>query len=338
MLMDWWERYRKGLMIAGVLLVIGLSFWGYSYTEKETEMPLTPPAYLSGGEMGEAGGADQVGWESGSNGNNGSGRDADSNDDNGSSHDADSVRGSASVHDSGSARITDSSSSFGNQATSGSSSLTLNTGTSTSSSIDSAQKNTTSSSSPDAQSNSHPMYVDLKGRVKTPGVYTFSENDRIQSVITQAGGFLPDADTKLINLALPLQDGMVIYIPSTKETSSANNKTISVITLPNQTAQAGQATGQPPDALSLSAANSSLNSTSSPTSSSASSTATGKVNLNTATADQLMTLPGIGKTKADAILAYRSEHGGFLSADELKKINGIGEKTYVKLAPKIAVE
>ena len=68
-----------------------------------------------------------------------------------------------------------------------------------------------------------------------------------------------------------------------------------------------------------------------------SSLALAAVNLNTATRDELVALPGIGPAKAQAILDYRAQHGGFKSVDELKDVKGIGAKRFEKLRPEITV-
>jgi len=69
----------------------------------------------------------------------------------------------------------------------------------------------------------------------------------------------------------------------------------------------------------------------------ASSYADALVNLNTATRDELIALPGIGPAKAQAILDYRTQHGGFKSVDELKDVKGIGARRFEKLKPELTV-
>ncbi|MFM1655380.1 helix-hairpin-helix domain-containing protein [Brevibacillus sp. B_LB10_24] len=168
--------------------------------------------------------------------------------------------------------------------------------------VENVEKKTDSPPAPPAV-----KYVDVKGSVKQPGVYTFSDNERIQQMIAKAGGFLPEADADCVNLAQPLTDGMVIFIPA-------------------KNAQCG-----PCDTLGRTAGTASGGSSSGQAASGGD-----KVNLNTATLQQLMTLPGIGETRAQAILAYREQHGPFSSPEQLKKVSGIGNTTFDRLKDKIA--
>ncbi|UFJ38888.1 helix-hairpin-helix domain-containing protein [Brevibacillus humidisoli] len=159
------------------------------------------------------------------------------------------------------------------------------------------------------------MYVDIKGSVQHPGLYQFFENDRVQHVITVAGGFLPDADISRVNLAQPLADGMVIWVPQKGDDSPPPYPPANCIcqTAGAATTGASSASG---DANGL--------------------TADGKINLNRATLQQLMTLPGVGETRAKAIITYREQNGAFSRPEELKNVTGIGEKTYAELANHIA--
>lgn len=158
------------------------------------------------------------------------------------------------------------------------------------------------------------MYVDVKGSVQHPGMYEFAANDRVQHVIALAGGFLPDADVSRINLAQPLTDGMVIWVPRQGEDSPPPSLAANC---PCQTAgappagppaAAGEASGLAQD---------------------------GKINLNHASLEQLMSLPGIGETRARAIISYREKNGPFTSPEQLKNVSGIGEKTYAELKDKL---
>ena len=130
---------------------------------------------------------------------------------------------------------------------------------------------------------------------------------RLQAV-EAAGGFLPEAAGSYVNQALPLNDGQQIYVP-TKEEAEKNGEALA------DDVFAGAETGE----------------NSQPEES-------GKVNLNTADAAALQTLSGIGESKAQAILAYREEHGGFSSIEELMDVPGIKENTFIKIKDKIAVE
>lgn len=141
--------------------------------------------------------------------------------------------------------------------------------------------------------------VDVKGAVAKPGVYVLSPDARVQDAIQAAGGFSAEADSRSINLAMKVQDEMSVYVPQTGEE----------IVLP---------------ALSASPTGTGDNDT--------------LVNLNTATEAELTTLPGIGPSKAAAILTYRTDNGNFKTIEELKEVTGIGDKTFDQLKDAITVK
>ncbi len=145
------------------------------------------------------------------------------------------------------------------------------------------------------------IYVDVKGAVHYPGVYPFTTEQRITDAIQQAGGYTEEANPQLINHAQKLQDEMVVYIPKVGE--------------------------EVPETIMVQA------NTTSPTASSE-----GKVNINAADESQLTTLPGIGPAKAAAIIAHRQEKGSFTTTEDLKKVTGIGEKTFEKLQDLIDIK
>lgn len=141
--------------------------------------------------------------------------------------------------------------------------------------------------------------VDVKGAVQKPGVYTFKRGARVQEAIRAAGGTLPNAAMKDVNLAKELADQQIIYIPTVGE-QVATPETGSPA---NSDATAGKA----------------------------------PVNLNTATKEQLCQITGIGDKKADLILEYRQQHGQFKTVDELMQVSGFGEKTVAKIKEQVAV-
>lgn len=151
------------------------------------------------------------------------------------------------------------------------------------------------------------VLVDVKGAVLHPGVYALNEEQRIIDAVNLAGGYLTDADTQLINHAQKVQDEMVIYIPVKGE--KLDEVTSGFISMPT----AGTTT-------------------------SGGSAKDGKVNLNQADEAALTTLSGIGPSKAQSIIAYREESGGFQTIEDLKKVTGIGDKTYEKLKDSITVK
>ena len=138
-------------------------------------------------------------------------------------------------------------------------------------------------------------YVDIKGEVLRPGVYEFSCESRIQEVIKKAGGFTEEADETKINLAQKITDQMQIIVPNV------------------HFKQEGGATEE----------NSGKGSS---TNTSVSNSKQETININTATLEELQTIKGIGKKKAEAILQYRKEHGAFRTKEDLLQVKGIGKK------------
>ena len=151
------------------------------------------------------------------------------------------------------------------------------------------------------------VLVDVKGAVLHPGVYALDEEQRIIDAVNLAGGYSTNADTQLINHAQKVQDEMVIYIPVKGE--KLDEVTSGFISMP--TAGATTSGGGAKD---------------------------GKVNLNQADEATLTTLSGIGPSKAQSIITFREENGGFQSIEDLKKVTGIGDKTYEKLKDSISVK
>lgn len=142
------------------------------------------------------------------------------------------------------------------------------------------------------------VVIDIKGAVKLPGVYTMNEGDRVIDAIEKAGGLLPDAEENQINLAGLLKDEMVIYVA--KKGEELTEPAFQTIGI-----------GGEDD---------------------------GKVRINSATAEDLQTLQGIGPSKASAIIAYRDEHGPFQTAEDLLQVSGIGEKTLENMRDEIVVD
>lgn len=137
----------------------------------------------------------------------------------------------------------------------------------------------------------------------SPGVYELPEGSRICQAIDAAGGMLDTASTDWVNQAETAEDGQKIYVPSTEEAE----------TMPE-----GQQTGQMQETSSAEGTD-------------------GKVHLNAASREELMTLTGIGEKKADAIIRYRESNGGFQSVDELMQVEGIKEGTYNKIKDSIVI-
>ncbi|MGX7418553.1 helix-hairpin-helix domain-containing protein [Carnobacterium gallinarum] len=148
------------------------------------------------------------------------------------------------------------------------------------------------------------IMIDLKGAIKKPGVYQGTSEMRLIDMIALAGGFLENANQTPINLALRLEDQMVIYIPIIGEELS-----IEAIS-PVQPKEANHSENQKTNE---------------------------QVNINTADVSELQKLNGIGQKKAETILQHREENGSFQTIEELKNISGIGVKIFEGLKEQITV-
>jgi len=151
------------------------------------------------------------------------------------------------------------------------------------------------------------VFVDIKGAVMYPGVYELQPDKRIIDAVQLAGGYTQDADTQLINHAQKVEDEMVIYIPQKGE--KLDEITSSILKMPTSGTSQGD-----------------------------NGIKDQKVNLNKADEAMLTTLSGIGPLKAQSIISYREENGGFKTIEDLKKVSGIGDKTYEKLKDFITVK
>lgn len=155
-----------------------------------------------------------------------------------------------------------------------------------------------------------PVTVFVSGAVPHPGLYTLAPGARVGDALLLAGGALPEADALRINQAEFLFDGAQIFVPSATigQTTAA------------QSAASGAVSTQPLTVGSLL--------------SNATSSAVGAINLNSATLEELMSLPGIGQTKAESIIAGRP----YASVEELERVSGIGPSTVENLREYVSVE
>ena len=151
------------------------------------------------------------------------------------------------------------------------------------------------------------LYVHVCGNVKHPGVYELEAGSRVYEAIEAAGGMTDTAAFSYLNQAELLKDEQQLYVPSQEEIDSG--KFASQITV-------GQGEKDVRDVETEDS---------------------GKVNLNTATKEELMTLNGIGEVRAQAILQYREEHGEFRSVEELMEVEGIKKGTFQKLKDQIKI-
>lgn len=166
---------------------------------------------------------------------------------------------------------------------------------------------TTEAETPE-QEQSDDVAVYVCGAVRQPGVYYVAGSAIRETAVQMAGGFTDDADVTYVNLAQTVVAGEQIYIPTMEETNGISLSERDTDGTPVQDAPAG--TNVETD---------------------------GKININTAGKDALMTLPGIGESKADAIIAYREAQGKFQNTEELMNIRGIKEGIYNKIKDLIIV-
>lgn len=161
-----------------------------------------------------------------------------------------------------------------------------------------------SDSSKDDEQNT--IMVDVSGQVLNPGMYKlFLKDPRVNDAIEASGGLLEDADRESINLAQKVEDGEKIYIPKIGEipAESTSQKTTNTSTGPDSETEKKS----------------------------------GLVNINTASAEELQTLSGIGEATAQAIIKDREQNGRFKSKQDIMRVSGIGEKKYAKIESSICV-
>lgn len=142
------------------------------------------------------------------------------------------------------------------------------------------------------------IFVDIKGAVKNPGVYQMKVGDRVKDALEAAGGLTEEADSQKVNLAKRLEDQMVIVVPKVGEEA--------------EEIPAGETRNE--------------------------ATKEGKVNINTATVEELKTLKGVGEKKAEAIIEYRKKNGSFKTKEDLMKVRGIGKKLFESFEERIVTQ
>lgn len=174
------------------------------------------------------------------------------------------------------------------------------------------------------------IWVDIKGEVKKPGVYKLKENSRVIDAINVSGGLTKKAYTKYINLSRILKDENVIIVNSTseiKKVSSGNN--ITEVKINNDSKNSASISE------SELITNDNVKSEEDNTVNSLENNQ--KVNINTATKEELMKLSNIGESKAEKIIDYRTANGNFNSIEDIKKVSGIGDKLYDSIKENITV-
>lgn len=148
------------------------------------------------------------------------------------------------------------------------------------------------------------IYVYVCGKVNSPGVYELPEGTRVYKAIEAAGGATEEAALENLNLADVVSDKSRIYIPGINEEYNINDNSSSVVT--DNTANSSNSAGS-------------------------------CVNINVASKNELMTLPGIGEAKALAIISYRETQGKFTCIEDVMKVSGIKNAAYEKIKDYISV-
>lgn len=157
------------------------------------------------------------------------------------------------------------------------------------------------------------VVVYVCGAVNAPGVYILNGSPRMKDAVEMAGGMSPEADEDILNLAQYISDGQMIRIPYVGEADSYEEWSRSQQTLEGASKSAdGSQTGS-------------------------GTTESQLVNINEADVQQLMTIPGIGQSKAEAIIRYREEFGRFEEIEDIMQVSGIKESSYAKMKAYICV-
>lgn len=155
-------------------------------------------------------------------------------------------------------------------------------------------------------SSSQLIYVHIAGEVQNPGMYQLESDSRVSDAIDAAGGLTESADQLSVNIARQVTDGEQIVVRAYSEPESGTGESID-------------------------------SSDSGVSSSPATGVFTDKVNINTASASELITLDGVGESTAAKIIAYRQANGSFASIEDIKKVSGIGDKKYEAIKDRITV-
>ncbi|HEY8295703.1 MAG TPA: helix-hairpin-helix domain-containing protein [Micrococcaceae bacterium] len=159
------------------------------------------------------------------------------------------------------------------------------------------------------------MLVHVAGAVVHPGIVELPPNSRVYQAIQRAGGESPEAALDAVNLAAFVQDGEQLIVPTRQQVDSGRVAGLPV--RPGASGPSGSAAGGVPGSNGVKAAV--------------------RVNLNTATAEELAALPRVGPVLAQRIIDWRRQHGKFTSVQELDAIDGVGPKMLESLLPLVTV-
>lgn len=171
--------------------------------------------------------------------------------------------------------------------------------------------------------------VDIKGEVLNPSVYELEENSRIIDVIQKAGGLTQNADTTYINLSKKIKDEMVIILYSKEEIKDykKNKEQVKYVYIENDC--------ECPDEMNEACIEEKK--TKKGSNQEKTEEEDSLVSINEADIEKLQTLSGIGKSKAESIVAYRKENGDFKTIEDIKNVSGIGDSVFEKIKDKITV-
>ncbi|NTW71585.1 MAG: hypothetical protein HGA49_05025 [Eubacteriaceae bacterium] len=161
------------------------------------------------------------------------------------------------------------------------------------------------SDDPEADTEAGKIFVHIGGEVKHPGVVELETGARLFEAIQAAGGATEKADLNQINLAAVVSDQQKILVPGQREVTEAGIN-------PSPGSNNENTAGYPSEE--------------------------GKININTASATELMNLPGVGESIAESIISYRETNNGFKTIEEIKNVNRVGDKTFEKMKDLIKIQ
>lgn len=172
-------------------------------------------------------------------------------------------------------------------------------------------------------------FVDIKGAVNNPGVYEMKENSRVIDVISSAGGLKENADTSIINLGKKVFDEMFIVIYTKDEIDKYKDKTSSSYNIQKEIESSYISIDENNDAQIANNSSEQKNANTKKNND--------LININTAKKDELLTISGIGESKAEAIIKYRKENGNFSQIEDIKNVSGIGDAVFEKIKKYITI-
>lgn len=168
-------------------------------------------------------------------------------------------------------------------------------------------------------------FVDIKGSINNPGVYEVDCGKRVIDAINMAGGLTEDADTTILNLSKKVKDEMYIIVYSNSQIKEYKEKLLPSKEIIKKVEEKIICPDNSNDACEKSST------------SKEETKIEGKININTASKEELMNLPSIGESKADKIIEYRKTNI-FNTIDDIKNVSGIGESIFNKIKDYIITE